>query len=361
MIQIEQLNEWSVDQVAKMSVKLWPDNDFQEMREEFQQLISSAKDIVYAALADGRYIGFIHMSLRTDYVEGSQSSPVGYIEAIYVEETFRKQGVSRRLVEAGERWAASLGCSEIGSDTELSNVASQQFHQKLGFAEANRIVSFIKPIDSKQMSEVTTIFVVRHGQTEWNVEHKLQGHQDSPLTALGVKQAEWLAEALEDVPIDHIYASSSDRALKTAQIVKGARTLPVIASNAFKEISLGVWEGKTQDEAKQLFPEQFEYFWNDPDRFAVPGSETFQAVSQRAIDELNQLIDKHRGETILIVTHTVVVKLIMAHFEQRRMEDLWQLPYIYPACLCKIELRGDKPHIVLHGDIAHYKEEASPS
>ena len=211
------------------------------------------------------------------------------------------------------------------------------------------------------MKERTTLYIVRHGQTEWNVEHKLQGHQDSPLTELGVKQAQWLAEALEDKRIDHIYSSSSERALKTAAIVRGAREIPIIVSDALKEINLGDWEGRTQEEVKAADSEQFHNFWNDPEQFQVTGSESYQAVAERAVSKLEQLVAEHAGNHILIVTHTVVLKLLMAHFEQRRLQDLWQLPYIYPACLCKVEISEEGNQILLHGDISHYKEQPTPS
>jgi len=144
---IKQLCMHNVDDVTQLALQLWPNNEFLEMKQEYVEILDSSRDAVYVALVDGQYIGFIQMSLRVDYVEGSHSSPVGYIEGIYVNQSYRKQGISRKLVEAGEAWARSQGCSELASDTELANISSQQFHQKLGFTEAGRIVSYIKGID----------------------------------------------------------------------------------------------------------------------------------------------------------------------------------------------------------------------
>ncbi len=139
-------NKMNLDDVTNLALKLWPDNAWADLKHEFEQLLSSKKDIVYLAVVEGAYVGFIHMSLRSDYVEGSRSSPVGYIEGIYVDEKYRRRGISRKLIEAGEHWAKSLGCTEIASDTELDNIESQQFHKKMGFQEAGRIVAFIKDI-----------------------------------------------------------------------------------------------------------------------------------------------------------------------------------------------------------------------
>lgn len=143
---IEKANKSNFDKAAALALKLWPDNDGIVLKNEFEQLLQSNNDIVYLAVVDGEYIGFIHMSLRFDYVEGSHSSPVGYIEGIYVEKEQRYKGISKNLVEAGEQWSRSLGCNEIASDTQLDNDASQEFHKKIGFKEAGRIVAFIKDI-----------------------------------------------------------------------------------------------------------------------------------------------------------------------------------------------------------------------
>ncbi|WP_178021638.1 aminoglycoside 6'-N-acetyltransferase [uncultured Paenibacillus sp.] len=146
-MRIEQANQTNLDAVTDLALKLWPEHEWTELRNEFEELLVSEKDQVYLAAIESSYIGFLHMSLRFDYVEGSRSSPVGYVEGIYVDEDHRNQGVSRKLVEAGEAWAKSRGCKELGSDTGWDNHVSQEFHQKIGFREAGRIVAFIKEID----------------------------------------------------------------------------------------------------------------------------------------------------------------------------------------------------------------------
>lgn len=137
----------NLDKVTNLALKLWPDNSWETLNAEFEEMLESGKDQLYLAMIDGSYVGFIQMSIRSDYVEGSNSSPVGYVEGIYVEENYRNKGVSKKLIEAGEQWSKSLGCSQIASDTELDNYGSQQFHKKVGFREANRIVAFIKDLN----------------------------------------------------------------------------------------------------------------------------------------------------------------------------------------------------------------------
>ncbi|WP_442604517.1 histidine phosphatase family protein [Paenibacillus sp. KN14-4R] len=157
--------------------------------------------------------------------------------------------------------------------------------------------------------------------------------------------------------IDIIYSSSSLRARRTAELIRDEREIGITESDELREINLGIWEGKSQSEVKELYPDHFHYFWNDPDRFSVQSSETFGEVSIRAINELKRIIEENQGKSILIVTHTVVVKLIMAYFEDRPLKDIWNPPYIHPACLSKVVITNNEPNIILHGDVKHYKEE----
>lgn len=202
----------------------------------------------------------------------------------------------------------------------------------------------------------TTIYLTRHGQTEWNVQNRMQGHMDSALTTLGVQQAEWLSRGMQAKHLDVIYASSSPRALRTAEIIRGERDVPLKISDAFKEIGMGVWEGRDSAELAAQYSDQHNYFWKEPGQFKVEGSETFAEVQTRALEKLQEILTAHQGETILIVTHTVVIKLLMAYFEGRELLKLWELPYIYPTCLSRIDFTDGVPEILLHGDTSHYEE-----
>lgn len=205
------------------------------------------------------------------------------------------------------------------------------------------------------MTQTTHLYLVRHGQTEWNVENRLQGFHDSPLTDLGVRQAMWLGDAFRDKPLDVIYSSSSRRAARTAELIRGDKPIAIIESDALKEINLGVWEGLTQEEAKAANPEAFEHFLQDPERFQVSGGESYGEVSKRAVAKVAEIVAAHPGQHILVVAHTVVVKLLMAHYEPRLLVDLWKPPYIHPVCLSHIEITADGPVIRLHADTSHYQ------
>lgn len=144
-MKIAEATNKDLEVIAQMMVKLWPECDQAEETENNRQMLQSERDKLLLAKDDlGQSIGFIHLSLRFEYVEGTETSPVGYIEAIFVEEAFRQRGTGKALVLAGENWCRKQGCQQMGSDTEITNQISIDFHQKLDYEEQNRVVCFSK-------------------------------------------------------------------------------------------------------------------------------------------------------------------------------------------------------------------------
>ncbi|MCB0608352.1 MAG: GNAT family N-acetyltransferase [Lewinella sp.] len=146
---IEKLSTKNAKACAELAHQLWPDADVAEHAADLMAMIDDKKFTCFLYKSeDGTYAGFIEMSLRKDYVEGMTSSPVAYVEGIYVVESKRKTGVARALLAAGEQWGRERGCSEIASDAEIGNEQSIAFHKQIGFIEMNRVVCFIKDINS---------------------------------------------------------------------------------------------------------------------------------------------------------------------------------------------------------------------
>ncbi len=138
----EDCAEWVV-----LALALWPYETEQDMRDLFLKRIPSEKDkTILCRNEHGEAIGFIDLSIREEYVEGSSGSPVGYVEGIYVKPEYRFKGVARELLRLGEEWSRAQGCTEYGSDTEIENVESQAFHLRAGFEAAHTIVHFIKKL-----------------------------------------------------------------------------------------------------------------------------------------------------------------------------------------------------------------------
>ena len=132
--------------VSALAARLWPDHTAAEMETGFLPILATKDTAVFLVYEGNKAIGFAQCGLRHDYVEGTESSPVGYLEGIYVEESHRLRGYARLLLAACEVWAKEQGCTEFASDCELHNQESLHFHMNVGFEEANRIICFVKKI-----------------------------------------------------------------------------------------------------------------------------------------------------------------------------------------------------------------------
>ena len=131
----------------EMALALWSHESKSDMESLFHTLFASENDEMLICKMDhGVAVGFANISIRKDYVEGSNSSPVGYIEGIYVKPEFRKQGIAKKFIELAEEWSRKRGCTELGSDTEVENIESQKFHRHIGFDGESHIVHFIRRI-----------------------------------------------------------------------------------------------------------------------------------------------------------------------------------------------------------------------
>jgi aminoglycoside 6'-N-acetyltransferase I len=134
------------DALASLALQMWTDHDPNDRKDKFLELIHSKDAACFLKYAHTKPIAFAQCQLRHDYVEGTSSSPVGYLEGIFVSEEYRKKGIAAELLEECEKWAKEKGCSEFASDCELDNTDSLKFHTAMGFEETNRIICFKKTI-----------------------------------------------------------------------------------------------------------------------------------------------------------------------------------------------------------------------
>lgn len=137
----------SVEQAGWLQLRmaLWPADraeHVQEMRELCAQPGRYAQFVAYSSLGEPQ--GLVEVALRSDYVNGTASSPVGFLEGLYVAPSFRRQGIAAMLVKTAEQWVKEQGCTEMASDALLDNTASHAMHRALGFAETERVVYFRK-------------------------------------------------------------------------------------------------------------------------------------------------------------------------------------------------------------------------
>ena len=130
--------------LAGLVKTVWSEHTEEALVRIIQEYMDSDESAVFAEKRDGSLIGVALCCLRHDYVEGCETSPVGYLEGVSVKEAYRKQGVAKRLVEECEQWVRENGCREFASDCALDNTASLSFHLQVGFQEQNRIICFKK-------------------------------------------------------------------------------------------------------------------------------------------------------------------------------------------------------------------------
>lgn len=160
------------------------------------------------------------------------------------------------------------------------------------------------------MVEPTRIIAIRHGETAWNVDTRIQGHLDIPLSANGRWQAERLAEALRGEPIQAIYASDLTRAWETAQYVGRATGVNVTPEIGLRERGFGDFEGKTFAEIEVLLPEQsLRWRKRDPE-FSPAGGESLVALRARVVDAAQRLAALHPGEQIALIGHGGVMDVL---------------------------------------------------
>ena len=166
--------------------------------------------------------------------------------------------------------------------------------------------------------KISRFGLIRHAQTVWNREKKIQGYSDSPLTAEGKLQASRWGKILDQFSWNRLLASDTGRALATAEIINAYLKLPMAIDSRLKEQDWGQWVGKTlpqiEAEAPQVLDEQIHAGWD----FCPPGGEDRKSVLTRSQRALQEAFDRWPGENILVVTHEGVIKSLVYHLSSRK-------------------------------------------
>ena len=173
------------------------------------------------------------------------------------------------------------------------------------------------------LENCTTIYLARHGETEWNLHGRFQGRRDSALTARGLEQAEQLAMELSAQPLDAVFASDLGRTLRTAVIVATRHGLPVQAHPGLREIDVGEWSGLERGEVAARWPTEFENWRSRPASVRIPGGETFREVQQRALAGLEELLSPLPGTRVAVITHGALLETVLAHAMGLDLSALW--------------------------------------
>lgn len=132
--------------LANLAVQIWDSHSVSELIVEFSEIMEKGNSQFFLKYENDIPIGFAQCQLRYDYVEGTKTSPVGYLEGIFIKEGYRNKGYAKELLAECEVWAKGNGCQEFASDCEIDNIDSFQFHKAMNFTEANRIICFTKTL-----------------------------------------------------------------------------------------------------------------------------------------------------------------------------------------------------------------------
>ena len=170
------------------------------------------------------------------------------------------------------------------------------------------------------------IYFVRHGETDWNKERKIQGQVDIPLNEFGRHLARETAKGLRDVPFDVCFTSPLGRARETAQIILQGRDVPILEDKRILEMNFGVLEGKCCSKEGWDVPDSFQMFFDDPVHYQAPeGGEDFQAVRKRTGDFLNWLFapEQYRDSTVLVTTHGAAMAGLLNNLKKKPLAEYW--------------------------------------
>ena len=191
-----------------------------------------------------------------------------------------------------------------------------------------------------------TIYLVRHGQTNWNILGKTQGHGNSDLTEKGIDQAKDLADAMVKYPIDYIYSSDLGRAVQTAEIIADKFDKEVIATPSLREMGFGEWEGLLIKEIQEKYGDVYKTWRNEPHLAEIPGGETLHIIKERT--------DKYDGKHIVLVTHSVTARVILLSVLNSSVENIYRINQGNTA-LNVIEFRNYGPVVIKMNDTSHIK------
>ena len=159
----------------------------------------------------------------------------------------------------------------------------------------------------------TEIILIRHGETEWNSQQRMQGHSNSDLSSVGQAQIQALGQWMKIVPFDHIYSSDSLRAKQTAEAITQFSGHKLKIDLRLREKNLGVFEGLTSEEARERHPEVFRLFKTAGSKYVIDEGESTQQLQDRALEIVDEIRIKHLEERVLLVTHGGFIRVVMKH------------------------------------------------
>ncbi|MCR3758276.1 histidine phosphatase family protein [Clostridium felsineum] len=202
----------------------------------------------------------------------------------------------------------------------------------------------------------TTVLLVRHGETEWNVQGRFQGCHDINLTNNGIRQAEKVSKRLEG-KFDCVYASPLKRAFDTASLIAETKGIKPVVEEDLREINFGLWEGLTMKDIELEFPKEFNIWRNDAEEGPLCGGDlSIKRASLRAKEAVLKIVRENKGKSIVMVAHGGIIKAVLIALFNWDML-MYHRILLGNTSICKLEFNDDMPRIVTLNDVSHLPEE----
>lgn len=183
---------------------------------------------------------------------------------------------------------------------------------------------------------MTVLYLIRHGETNGNVENIFHGHTDAPLNENGIKQAEALKERFKNIEIDALYSSPLQRTMDTARAVNFYHGLPIITDERLMEMNGGDFEGVPFEDINNLYPEEENLWCNQIWDFVSPNGEGMRDVFKRSVAAISDIVSENKGKKIAVVSHGCPIRCIMTYLNGYRIEEITKLDWVRNSSVTKI-------------------------
>lgn len=208
---------------------------------------------------------------------------------------------------------------------------------------------------------MTRVYLIRHGETEFNKIGRMQGWADAPLTEAGRMQAQALAERFRDIPLAGVYASDLSRAAVTAQAIGDIQGLTAQTDPSLRELHMGSWSGQFIADICRNDPEGIARCRAVDPTWHAPGGETYPQLRQRMGDTLAKLAAKHDGQTIAVVSHGGGIRQIIAQYRHTPWEEVSKEAIQGNTAVNLLEFDGEEVRVIFQGDTSHLEAIGSKS
>ncbi len=198
------------------------------------------------------------------------------------------------------------------------------------------------------------LYIVRHGESTWNSQNKIQGHSDPALSKLGIFQARLLARRFRKLKIGRIYSSPLLRSLETARIIAKTLKLKIVKKRQLREVGLGDWEGKTPEEIDKLYNNSYRRWLRlGPTKVKIPNAESISAFRKRAEKVFYDIVKENKGKDVLVVTHGGIIAAFLAHLLGADFDRLILNLHLPNTCVTVVSFCKNRCFLIHVADTLH--------